>query len=88
MDAKRVIIDFETEADADKFRDEVRSSFGLPIGWHHSDEVVRGRLVEQCEATSCLWPDDEAIDVRCSLLDGHDGPHIDESMAELSWEDD
>jgi hypothetical protein len=41
-----VVVEFDTEEDAEKFRNEVRSEWGLPIGWHHCDEVVMGRLVE------------------------------------------
>lgn len=43
----RVIVEFDNESDAEKFREEVRSPFGLPIEWHTADEVIHARLVEE-----------------------------------------
>lgn len=39
---------------------------------------------QNCEAVECWWPDVEAIDHRCDLLAGHEGPHHDPDLGE--WE--
>ena len=43
----RVVVEFENESDAERFREEVLSPFGLPIEWHHADEIIYARLVEE-----------------------------------------